>query len=317
MATKHSYAKGTQEGDKKPQGEGVRFGRGGMGGGRHGMMGPKVRAKDARGTLKRLLKYLEKRIGSLILVFMLTLTGSVFSLIGPYLIGKAIDTMKNGINSVDFNKLFSIISIMIVFYGLSALASWLQTFVMAFVAQNTVKELRKDLFAKLQTLSVSFFDTKTHGEIMSRLTNDVETVNNTLMQSAVNIFSSLVTVVGAFVMMLFLSPLLTFISLITIPIGLSITWKIAGKTRKLFVTQQKELGDLNGYIEEIVSGQRVVKAFSREKTSISEFFEINNRLKDAGIKAQVYSGIVPPLMNVINRLSFVFDNRVFILVYCL
>ncbi len=307
MASKSGYSQqNAQNGERMSQPGGVRFGRGGMGGGggRHAMMGPKVRAKDAKGALRRLLKYLEKGAGRLILVFVMTLVSSIFSLIGPYLIGKAIDTMKDGINSVDFNRLFSIVLIMLVFYGLSALMSWLQTFIMADVAQNTVKELRKDLFAKLQTLSVSFFDTRTHGEIMSRLTNDVETVNNTLMQSAVSIFSSLITVIGAFIMMLVLSPLLTFISLITIPLGMSITWKIAGKTRKLFVTQQKELGELNGYIEEIVSGQRVVKAFSREKESIKEFADINNRLKDAGIKAQIYSGIVPPLMNVINRLSF-------------
>ncbi len=307
MASKSGYSqRNAKNGERISQPGGVRFGRGGMGGGggRHAMMGPKVRAKDAKGALRRLLKYLEKRTGRLILVFIMTLVSSIFSLIGPYLIGKAIDTMKDGIGSVDFNRLFSIVLIMIGFYSLSALMSWLQNFITADVAQNTVKELRKDLFAKLQTLSVNFFDTRTHGEIMSRLTNDVETVNNTLMQSAVSIFSSLIMVIGAFVMMLVLSPLLTFISLITIPLGMSITWKIAGKTRKLFVTQQKELGELNGFIEEIVSGQRVVKAFSREKKTIEEFGEINNRLRDAGIKAQIYSGVVPPLMNVINRLSF-------------
>ncbi|HHY23978.1 MAG TPA: ABC transporter ATP-binding protein, partial [Clostridiaceae bacterium] len=307
MVPKSGYSQqNNQNGERRSQSGGVRFGRGGMGrgGGRHAMMGPKVKAKDAKGTLRRLLKYLEKKIGKLILVFVMTLVSSIFSLIGPYLIGKAIDTMKDGINRVDFNRLFSIVLIMITFYGLSAFMSWLQTFIMVDVAQNTVKELRKNLFAKLQTLSVSFFDTKTHGEIMSRLTNDVQTVSNTLMQSAVSIFSSLITVIGALVMMLVLSPLLTFISLITIPLGMSITWKIAGKTRKLFVTQQKELGELNGYIEEMISGQRVVKAFSREKKTIEEFGDINNRLRDAGIKAQIYSGIVPPLMNVINRLSF-------------
>lgn len=307
MASEQSYRKNTQnDNGKSTQAGGMRFGRGGMGrgGGRHAMMGPKVRAKDARGTLKRLSGYLKKRMGKMIIVLIMTLASSVFALVGPFLIGKAVDTMKDGIANVNFTQLFSIVLVMIGFYGLSALTEWLQGFIMAGIAQNTVKDLRKDLFAKMQVLSISFFDTKTHGEIMSRLTNDVEMVSNTLEQSAVSIFSSIVTVVGAFVMMLILSPLLTFISLITIPIGMSITWKIANKTRKLFGTQQEELGNLNGFIEEIVSGQRVVKAFSREKNAIEEFSKINNRLKDAGIKAQVYSGIVPPMMNVINRLSF-------------
>ncbi|NSW89177.1 MAG: ABC transporter ATP-binding protein [Firmicutes bacterium] len=276
----------------------------GPGPGRHGMMGPKVRAKDARGTLKRLLKYLNRRKAKLILVIIMALTSSVLSLVGPYLTGVAIDTIKGGIGSVDFKKLANIIFIMVVFYGLSALMTWLQTFVMADISQNTVKELRKDLFEKLQTLPVSFFDTRTHGEIMSRLTNDIETISNTLMQSAVHMVSSLITVVGAFIMMLVLSPLLTIISLIVMPLGMALTFKIAEKTRKLFVTQQKELGEINGYIEEIVSGQRVVKAFTREKKAVLEFGNINIRLKEAGIKAQIFSGIIPPLMNVLNQLSF-------------
>jgi len=304
--TSKDGSRSAQNGEKRPELGGIRFGRGGMGGGggRYAMMGPKVRAKDAKGAIRRLLKYLKKRMGRLILIFAMTLASSLLSLTGPYLIGTAIDTMKGGIGSVDFNRLSFIVLIMTAFYGFSALMSWLQTFIMADIAQNSVKELRKDLFAKLQTLSVSFFDTRTHGEIMSRLTNDVEAINNTLMQSSVSVFSSLITVIGAFIMMLVLSPLLTFISLVTIPLGMSITWKISGKTRKLFVDQQKELGELNGYIEETVSGQRVVKAFTREKKVIDEFGSINNRLRDSGIKAQIYSGIIPPLINVISRHSF-------------
>ncbi|NLC67333.1 MAG: ABC transporter ATP-binding protein [Clostridiaceae bacterium] len=267
-------------------------------------MGPKVRARDARGTSLRLLKYLENRMGKLLIVVIMGLASSLASLAGPYLLGMAIDTMKDGMGNVNFERLAIIAGIMVAFYGLSAFMTWLQSFIMADISQNTVKELRKDLFEKLQTLSVSFFDRYTHGELMSRLANDIENISNTLMQSAMHMVTSLITVVGAFVMMMVLSPVLTIISLVPIPLGMFLTWKISDKTRKLFVTQQQELGMINGYIEETASGQRVVKAFSREEKSIKEFGDINVRLREAGIKAQIYSGIVPPLMNVLNQLSF-------------
>jgi len=276
----------------------------GPGRGRPGMYGPVVKAKDAKGTLKRLVKYLGRRKGKLALVIIMALLSSLLSLVGPYFTGLAVDIIGQGAGKVDFNRLGIVVFAMIAFHGLSALMTWLQTFVMADVSQNMVKELRKDLFDKLQVLPVRFFDARTHGEIMSRVANDVETVNNTLMQSAVSLITNLISLVGAFIMMVWISPILTVISLIVIPVGMTVTFKIAGKTRKLFVTQQKELGELNGYIEEIVTGQRVVKAFSREKKVIGEFENINVRLREAGIKAQIFSGIIPPIMNVLNQLSF-------------
>jgi len=269
-----------------------------------GMMGPKVKVKDSKATLKRLWGYLNRQKNMLIFVFVLVFLSTILTLIGPLLIGYAIDAMVKGKGLVDFAKLITIVISMILVYGLSALMTWFQTYYMVGVAQDTVWELRKDLFAKVQTLSLRFFDSRPHGELMSRLTNDVENINTTLTQSTTQVFSSLITLLGALGMMLYLSPLLTLLSLISIPFGMAATVRIASYTRKFFTEQQKELGELNGYIEETISGQKVVKAFCREEKSLLEFSETNKRLKSVGIKAQIFSGIIMPMMNAINNLSF-------------
>lgn len=269
-----------------------------------GLMGPKEKVKDSKSTLKRLWSYLALQKVKLAAVFLLVLASSLFNLSGPYLIGKAIDSMIGGKAGVDFQRLFTITITMLIVYGLGALATWLQTYMMVGVAQSTVRELRKDLFEKLQTLSVRFFDRQPHGELMSRLTNDVDNVNNTLSQSTTQIFSSIITVTGSLGMMLWLSPVLTVLSLISLPLGMMLTRKVAETTRSYFSSQQKELGELNGYIEEIISGQKVVKSFGREKLVLDHFKEINRSFTKVGIQAQIFSGIIPPMMNVVNNLSF-------------
>lgn len=269
-----------------------------------GRFGPRPKVKDAKTTLKRLWKYLVRQKNQLVLVILFILASSILSLTGPYLIGLAIDTMVNGSGKVDFSRLTVIALTLLVIYLLSSLMNWLQIYVMVGVAQNTVRELRKDLFVKMQTLSLKFFDGRTHGELMSRLTNDVETVNNTLTQSATQILSSIITVLGAIGMMLYLNPILALLGLLAVPLGMLLTGKIAKRTRNYFVGQQKELGELNGLIEETISGQRVVKAFSREAKSIESFNIINTRLKKVGIRAQAFSGLIPIIMNIVNNLSF-------------
>lgn len=273
-------------------------------GGGHTYMGPKEKAKNLGGTLKRLWGYLSRRKFGLIAVFLFVLIGSLFNLTGPLLIGKAVDTMVKGAGHVDFARLGFLVLAMIGVYAIGALMTWLQIYVMVGIAQNSVREIRKDLFAKLQTLSLRFFDSRTHGELMSRLTNDVENINTTLTQSTIQLFSSLITVVGSLVMMLVLSPVLTVLSLVTIPLGLWITSKVAVRTRTYFYSQQKEIGELNGFIEETISGQRAVKAFRREERAARQFDGINARLKDVGTRALISSGIIPPLMNLINNLGF-------------
>ncbi|AIG24704.1 ABC transporter ATP-binding protein [Brevibacillus laterosporus] len=273
-----------------------------MGKGMTGM--PVVKPKNSMEALKRLWGYLREQRWSLFLVFFLVLASSGFALMGPLLIGKAIDSMGITTGQVQFSLLAKIVGSLIIVYILGALASWLQTYLMASVSQKTVKSMRKDIFDKVQTLPLRFFDERPRGDLMSRLTNDVENINNTLSQATTQIFSSLITVIGAVGMMLMLSPSLTLVSLIVVPLGLFITKKIAERTRKLFLEQQTELGQLNGYIEEMISGQRVVKAFNREQQTIDQFAEKNQRLKKVGAQAQAFSGVIPPLMNAINNLSF-------------
>ncbi len=275
---------------------------GGMGSRHHGMMmGPVVKAKDVKKTLKRLWYYLTRQKRTLLMVLAFVLIGALLNLMGPYLIGIAIDRY---ILVGDFEGLLYISFVMIGIYGLNAISTWLQNYWMIGMAQNTVLHMRGDLFDKLQTLPLSFFDSKTHGELMSRLTNDIENVSSALNTSTTQVFSSAITIVGTFAFMLWLSPVLTLLSIIVIPLMAACTKLIAGRTRNHFSEQQKHLGELNGLIEESISGQRVVKVFSREKNLIRKFDEYNLQLRAAGIRAQVFSGLIPPLMNVLNNLSF-------------
>ena len=237
----------------------------------------------------------------LILVFLLVLVTSLLMLTGPYLIGKAIDDY---IIPKDFKGLFFLILVMVGLYALVSLFTWLQNYLIIGVAQKTVLEMRKDLFNKLQTLPIKFFDSIPHGDMMSRLTNDIDLVNNALSTSITQVFSSIITVAGTIVMMLWLSPLLTTASLIIIPLMLLCTKSISKRTRNNFLQQQTKLGELNGFIEENISGQKVVKVFCRESREIDRFEKVNRELNGISIKAQIYSGIVPPLMNVLNNLSF-------------
>jgi ATP-binding cassette subfamily B multidrug efflux pump len=263
-----------------------------------------VKPKNFKGTLKRLWQYFgrEKKIFMIIFVFILIDSG--LTLAAPYLIGRSVDamTMKNG--AVDFKALDIMVVTLALAYVSDAFISLLQGWLMAGVSQRIVKNLRETLFAKLQKLPISFFDTNTHGDIMSRLSNDIENVSSTVSQSTIQLMSGMITIVGSLVMMLVLSPLLTLASIITIPLVFLLTRTIAKKTSKLFKEQQRELGMLNGHIEENITGIHVVKAFSHEDKAIDEFEKINSKLCEVGLKAQIWSGFLMPIMNVINNIGF-------------
>ncbi len=285
-------------GTGRPMGPVAGFGRG------HHLQGrfataPKV--KNARETLKRLGKYLKPKKAALGLVLMMVALSAAFNLTGPFLIGRAIDDY---IIPGDIRGLIGISVLMLVIYILGALSTWLQNHIMVGLAQETVLEIRKDLFKKLQVLPLSFFDSRPHGDLMSRLTNDVENISNTLSTSVTQFFSSVFTFTGTLAMMLYLSPLLTLFTMLIVPVMLFCTGMVARRTRLLFVDQQKELGHLNGFIEETISGQKVVKLFSREEDNILEFEKCNQRLKAVSVRAQIFSGIMPPLMNLLNNIGF-------------
>lgn len=272
----------------------------GSGPGRGGVV-PIVRAKNQAGTLKRIWTYLNRQRFGLIIVYVFTVLNAILSLIGPYLIGKAIDT---AVIPHDYQGLIRFCLLLIGIYGLSSVVAWVQAYVMTSVSQNTVFELRRDLFSKYQQLPIKFFDTQANGELMSRATNDIESVSSTLNQSVTQLLNSLITLSGSLVIMLMMNVPLTVVSLITIPLVLLSSRKIIGLSRTYFKNQQRHLGKLGGFIEETISGQKVVKQYSREETEVKRFRKISGELNKVGIKAQIVSGLVGPVMNMINNLGF-------------
>ena len=268
--------------------------------GRH-MMSEKERARDVRRTLLRIWGYLRHQAGGLVVTVLLVATGSGLALFGPYLMGRAIDEY---ILYDDLAGLARMALLMLGVYVGSSLATWLQTYVMAAVSQRAVRNIRNDLFARLQTLSLRFFDQHTHGELMSRLTNDVENISNVLTESVTQLISSVLSVVGVAAMMFWINPRLAIVSLTTIPLMIFISDRIARRTRQGFRDQQRSLGQLNGIIEETVTGQRVVKAYVREEAAIAQFDEANHRLRRASTMAQIFAGTIGPLGNMVNNTGF-------------
>ncbi|WP_409347273.1 ABC transporter ATP-binding protein [Paenibacillus sp. MBLB4367] len=271
----------------------------GPGGGR-GMI-PKVRAKNTSATLLRIWRYLGRQRAGLVGVSVLTVLSSATAFLGPYLIGISVDRY---IVSRDEQGLLWLCMLLLGVYAFSSVMAWVQAYVMAGISQRTVWEMRRDLFERLQKLPLRFFDGKTHGELMSRTTNDIENVTNVLNQSVTQLLTSILTLAGSLVVMLGLDIRLTLLCLATIPLVTLVTGRIAKYTRKHFTGQQKHLGELNGFIEETISGQKVVKAFRRERISTEAFQSINGKLRDSGTKAQIVSGLMGPVMNVFNNVSF-------------
>ncbi len=270
----------------------------------HRGMTPVIKPKNFKETFKRLWTYFGKERKLLMTILVLIIGSSGLGLLVPFLIGRAVDSMSSNKMSVDFNMLKIITFILIITYFIDSFMNFIQGWIMAGISQRIVLNLRGTLFQKLQRLPVSFFDSHTHGEVMSRLTNDIENISTTISQSTIQLMSSSINIVGAFIMMIILSPLLTLASIITIPMVFFMTNIIARKTKVLFKEQQIMLGKLNGDIEEAISGIQVIKAFNREENVIGQFEEVNSKLCHVGIKAQVWSGYIMPLMNVINNIGF-------------
>ena len=288
----------------------------GRGPGSHRNMAmPVEKAKDFRGTLRRLLDYLKPHRVKLMITFLAAIAGTFFSIISPKIMGRVTTKlfegfllkMKNIPNAaIDFHYILNIIFILIGLYVISAIFTYIQQYIMVGIAQKTVYSMRKDINSKLSRLPLKYFDGRTHGEILSRVTNDIDTVSNTLQQSITQLITSIVTLVGIVVMMLTISPLLTLIAFVTLPLSFLVTRVIARHSQKFFARQQKLLGQLNGHVEEMYTGHKIVKVFNYEKQSIDKFNKVNDQLYDAGWKAQFISGIIMPLMMAIGNLGYVF-----------
>lgn len=255
-------------------------------------------------TLKRLSFFIGKEKRLLWIVFLFILIEAFLSLVSPYLIGKAVDAMGDG-GHVNFRLLEIFVFVLLIAYITSGLLTFLEGWIMAGVSQRIVARLRSALFSKLQKLPIAYFDRHTHGELMSRLANDIDNVSVSISQSITQLMSGLIIIVGTLTMMITLSPILTLASLITVPLMFILTRTITKRTRVLFSQQQEQLGLLNGHIEETISGLYVVKAFNHEGKVIEQFQEMNEELRKVGLKAQIWSGFLMPLMNVIGNIGFV------------
>lgn len=259
------------------------------------------RASDWKFVLKRIWQLVDEQRGLLIAVLALVLVSSVLALLGPFLIGKIID---NHIIAMQFDGLGKQIGILVVIYLGLSLATYFQSFWMVGIAQQSVFKLRTDLFSHLQKLPVTFFDKRQHGELMSRVTNDIENVSQTLNSSFIQVFSSVLTLAGTLGVMIYLSPTLTLLTMTIVPVMfVAIRW-ITRRTGLLFKEQQRAVGELNGMIEETISGQRIVKAFSQEERVMEEFAQKSERLRRTGFWALTYSGFIPKVMNMLNNASF-------------
>ena len=206
---------------------------------------------------------------------------------------------------IDFDAIRTIMLWLAGLYLLSSLFAYIQQYVMAGVAQRTVYDLRKDVYNKLGRLPLKYFDARTHGETLSRVTNDMDNISGTLQQSLTQMITSVVTLVGVIVMMLTISPLLTLVVILTLPLSVVVTIMVAKRSQKHFVAQQKHLGELNGHVEEMYTGHKVVKAFGRERQSMEQFDEVNDKLYDAGWRAQFISGTIMPLMSFVGNIGYV------------
>lgn len=252
-------------------------------------------------TIRRIWSYLAMEKGKLLLVILMVITSAGLGLLGPYLVGTAVDRF---IDTKTADGLSTLLIGLILIYLFHSLALFLQNFWMVGIAQNTVFTIRESLFKQFHRLPISYFDKRQQGELMSRVTNDIDNINNTLNQSVIQIFASVITLVGTLTVMLLLSPILTAVTMTIVPLLFFAMRWITNRTGPLYKVQQKDLGDINGYVEEIVSGQHIVKTFSQEERVIREFSEKNKKLKKTGFWAMTISGFIPKVMNTLNYLSF-------------
>ncbi|WP_268625444.1 ABC transporter ATP-binding protein [Paenibacillus alvei] len=278
-----------------------------------GMMMPGEKAKDFKGTLRRLLGYLKPSRTKLFIIFLMAILSTIFSIVSPKIMGKATTklfefTMAkfNGLPAaMDFDFITNILLLLVGLYLFSAFFSYIQQYLMAGVAQKIVYDMRQQVNDKLNRLPLKYFDGRTHGEILSRVTNDVDNISTTLQQSLTQLITSIITIIGVIVMMLTISPLLTLICMLTLPLSAIVIKMVASRSQKHFMGQQKSLGELNGHVEEMYTGHNIVKAFGHEEKSLEEFNEVNERLYESGWKAQFISGMIMPLMNFIGNIGYV------------
>ncbi len=261
------------------------------------------RPRDTKYVLKRLWNYLYRYKWMLLLAFILTIISNLFSLIGPLLSGYAIDAIEPGKGSVVFRRVFYYASWMVLFYFLSSVLSYILSVIMIRLSQRMVRRMREDVFQKLVDLPVGYFDRHQTGDIISKISYDIDTVNTSLSTDVVQISAGIITVIGSFIMMVLLSSKLVLVMLVMIPLSFFYTRYMAKKVKPLFRKRSAKLGELNGFVEEMVSGQKTIKSYAAEDTIIKQFDQINKDTVDAYYHSEYYSSMMGPTVNFINNLS--------------
>ncbi|MFQ9615405.1 MAG: ABC transporter ATP-binding protein [Clostridium butyricum] len=284
---------------------------GGMGQMR-GMGGGKVKAKNFKGSMKKLFNYLFKYKFSVILVILFAIGSTAFSIIGPKILGNATTEILNGIMSklsggsgIDFTKISRILITLLVIYLISAVFSFIQGFIMTGVSQKLTYRLRKEMIEKIDRMPMNYFDRRTHGEVLSRITNDIDTLNQSLNQSMTQIITSITTIIGIVFMMCTINVIMTCTIVLIVPISLIFITFIAKKSQKYFKEQQDYLGHVNGQVEEVYGGHNIVKVFNGEEDAINRFNTDNETLYKSAWKSQFLSGLMQPIMMFISNIGYV------------
>ena len=282
---------------------------------RHGHMGPggaNEKAKDFKGTLKKLLHYMSVFKVQMAFIVIFAICGTVFDIVGPKILGKATTEIYNGLVSkvsggsgMDFGRIGQILLMTLGLYLISALCSFIQGYLMTGVSQKTTYRLRKEISEKINRMPMNYFDTKPVGEVLSRVTNDIDTLGQSLNQSATQMITSVTTLIGVLAMMLSISPLMTLATLVILPVSMILISFVMKHSQKYFRGQQEYLGNVNGQVEEIYSGHNIIKAFNKEEDVIREFDTTNDRLYDSAWRSQFFSGMMMPIMQFIGNLGYV------------
>lgn len=288
--------------------------QGGFGKGHMGGIGNGEKAKNFKATMNKLLKYLKPYRLSIIIVIIFAIGSAAFSIIGPKILGKATTKLFEGLvnkvmgvegAAIDFNYIGYIVILLLALYIVSAVFSIIQGYIVSGVAQKVSYNFRKEIDEKINRMPLKYFDKKTHGEVLSRITNDVDTVSQSLNQSMSQIITSVVTIIGVLIMMLSISWQMTLVALLILPVSMVLITGVIKKSQKYFKSQQEYLGHVNGQVEEIYSGHNIVKAFNREEEAVKNFEEVNDILYSSAWKSQFLSGMMMPIMTFIGNIGYV------------
>ena len=285
--------------------------RGPMGGPGRGMA-PGEKAKDLKGTMVKLIKYMRRFYVPIVMVIIFAIASTVFNIVGPTILGDATTEIFKGLvrkvsggSGIDFDKIAKILIGLMCLYVCSALFSFIQGYIMTGVSQKLTYRMRKEISEKIDRLPMGYFDKMTHGEILSRITNDVDTLSQSLNQSATQVITSVATIIGVLVMMLSISPLMTVIAILILPLSMGLIGMIVKRSQRYFKEQQEYLGYVNGQVEEVYGGHNIVKAFNKEDDVIDEFDRDNDRLYRSAWKSQFLSGMMMPIMQFVGNLGYV------------